>query len=106
MENEQHFNSKTEGSAIGDLLDLINNMEKKNFREEIILEEVKKRLVNSVWPSEDHLEGAEYSWLEGKMVRYRYVDWEHDSFTPWAPCTIRDLKKFTDKSIDIIQFKP
>lgn len=48
----------------------------------------------------------EYSCLQGKMVRYRYVDWEQDSFTPWAPCTINDIKKFEDKSIDIIQFKP
>ena len=55
MKNEQHFNSKAEGRV----LDLINNMEKKNFREEVILEEVKKLLVSNIWPSQDELTGAE-----------------------------------------------
>jgi hypothetical protein len=42
-----------------------------------------------------------------KMVRYRYVDWEEDSFTPWSPCTERDIEKIeNDNSIDIVQFKP
>ncbi len=43
--------------------------------------------------------------LLGKMVRYRYVDWDFECYTPWSPCTEIELKKFDDKSIDIIQFK-
>lgn len=47
------------------LLDLINNMEKKKFREEIILEEVKKQLVNDIWPDKDDVD-INYDFHEGQ----------------------------------------
>lgn len=47
-----------------------------------------------------------FSFLEGRMIRYRYIDWEPGSYTVWAKCTVRDLKKFDDKSIESIEFKP
>ncbi len=45
-------------------------------------------------------------YLLGKQVRYRYVDWDRGSVTPWATCTESDLKKFDDASIETIEFKP
>lgn len=49
---------------------------------------------------------SNYSVLIGKQVRYRYIDWEEGSFTPWLELKEKDLHIFEDASIDILQFKP
>lgn len=50
---------------------------------------------------------GEAHFLLGKQVRYRYVDWEEGSFTPWATCNESDLKKILeDHSVEIVEFKP
>lgn len=50
---------------------------------------------------------SDFYFLLGKKIRYRFVDWESDSFTPWSSCTKKDLEKIIeDLSIDIVQFKP
>jgi len=49
---------------------------------------------------------SDLTFLLGKQVRYRYVDWERGSITPWTTCTVKDIKNFDDASIDTIEFKP
>lgn len=46
------------------------------------------------------------SFLLGKQISYRYVDWEQGSYTPWMFCTASEIKKLDDKSIDEIRFRP
>ena len=44
----------------------------------------------------------------GQPVRYRYIDWEKDSWTPWCAMSIRDLEKIIDDmslSMFEIQFR-
>jgi len=46
-----------------------------------------------------------FKFLIGKDVRWRYIDWDEESFTPWLKFRERDLGIFDDNSLDIVQFK-
>lgn len=41
----------------------------------------------------------------GHKFRYRYVDWEKDSWSPWTILNGRDIDKMQDLSIDKIQLQ-
>lgn len=41
----------------------------------------------------------------GQKFRYRYVDWEKDSWSPWTILNGRDIDKIQDLSIDKIQLQ-
>lgn len=67
-----------------------------------------RMIVKQQQPAKDQPEKeGEKHFLLGRKIRYRYVDWEEGSFTPWSPCTEKDLKTILeDGSVDIVQFKP
>lgn len=41
----------------------------------------------------------------GTKFRYRYVDWEKDTWSPWTALNGRDIDKMQDLSIDKIQLQ-
>lgn len=41
----------------------------------------------------------------GQRFRYRYVDWDKDSWSPWTILNGRDIEKMSDLSIDKIELE-
>lgn len=62
-------------------------------------------ILNSEAMQEHASNVAKEEYLLGKTIRYRYIDWDINSYTPWSKCGASDLKKLDDKAIESVEIK-